>query len=283
MEKKNIKIVFIDIDGTLADDNKNISVEDIESIKKIRAKGVHVCLTSGKPAKSIQRFSELCGAWPYAISSTGAFVCDMDTNKVIYCNDIKKDTAISILNIVKKFKLYEMVTISGDLIVDERKFGMYKPNRPESIEVNSILEYIQNTQGVILQFTIIDESIAKLQNLKNELSDLRVSTNLDKIEIPEHFLEKHERGRQLFALDVTAKNVSKYFAVKALLEYLNINVENSMAIGDGLNDLEMFKAVGYKVAMANAVKQIKDLADFETLSNNDSGVAFAINRIIAGD
>ena len=283
MEKKNIKIVFIDIDGTLADDNKNISVEDIESIKKIRAKGVHVCLTSGKPAKSIQRFSELCGAWPYAISSTGAFVCNMETNEVIYCNNIEKNIAITILKIVEKYNTYKMVTISGDLIVDERKFGMYKPNRPEAIEVRSILEYIQNNQGDILQFSIIDESIDKLKKIKNELSILTVSTNLDKIEIPKHFLEEYERGRKLFALDVTAKNVSKYFAVKALLKYTRIKTENSMAIGDGMNDLEMFKAVGYKVAMANAVKQIKDLADFETLSNNNSGVGFAIENIILED
>lgn len=75
------------------------------------------------------------------------------------------------------------------------------------------------------------------------------------------------------------KDVTKAEAIKELIKYLDINLSETIAFGDGMNDIEMFQAVNYKVAMKNAVQELKDIADMITESNNQSGVAIALNKI----
>ena len=79
--------------------------------------------------------------------------------------------------------------------------------------------------------------------------------------------------------DVTNSDVSKGNAITRLCEHLKIDMSKTMAIGDSGNDIEMFNVCKYKVAMANAEKDLKDIANIETLSNNQDGVSIVLERL----
>ena len=119
MLNNKYKIVFVDIDGTLVDDEKRISNETIQIIRKLKEEGVYTVLTSGKPYNSIKQFSNKCYETPYIIASNGAIVKNLERNTDIFKKNINKDIAIKILDMIKENNLYTMVTISGNIVTDD--------------------------------------------------------------------------------------------------------------------------------------------------------------------
>lgn len=281
MLENKYKIIFVDIDGTLVDDEKNISKETSTVIKKLKDSGVYTVLTSGKPYKSIETFSKKCNATPYLIGSNGAIVKDFEKDITIFSKEIELDTAIKILDVIREYETYTMVTVGGNLLVAEEKFGMYPPNRPEVIKTLSLLKYFKNMNNPILKFSIIDgnkEKITKIRETLLNIPDINI-TPVDIIGIPQKFRKAGENYPNPYCIDIMPENVTKAEAIKALINYLNIDVSATIAIGDGMNDIEMLETVNYKIAMENAVQELKDIADMITLSNNNSGVAIALNKI----
>jgi Cof subfamily protein (haloacid dehalogenase superfamily) len=107
----------------------------------------------------------------------------------------------------------------------------------------------------------------------------RLNTNIAKI--PESFWEKYTFVKSTpFFLEILDPRVSKGNAVKQLAEKLSIKQEEVICIGDGENDLSMIEYAGFGVAMANAESVVKEAAQFHTLSNNEHGVAYAIEKLI---
>lgn len=183
--------------------------------------------------------------------------------------------ALKILKCIKDNNFYTMVTVSGNLIADEIKFGIDNFARKEFIYTESLQTYLKSTINPILKFTVIDTNKEKLEQIRIELSNIP-NINilpLDIIILPVEF------NKATYCLDIMTLNITKAKAVKALLDYLKIDSSNAIAIGDGNNDIEMFESVGYKIALENSVQPLKDIADIVTKSNNDSGVAIALNNI----
>lgn len=275
MKMKNYKIIFIDMDGTLLDDNKKVSVENMNCLRKFKDIGIYVVLTSGRPSGNIEALSHLCNATPYLIASNGAFARDFVNNIDIFSKAIEKDLALKILKHIKDNNFYKLVTVSGSLIADEIKFGMNPYNRKELIPTESIKNYLETTDKPILKFTVIDTDKEKLEKLRFELlnfPNINVLP-LDIIVLPIEF------DQTTYCLDIMPLNITKAEAIKELLKYLKIDASDAIAIGDGNNDVEMFQSVGYKIALENSVQPLKDIADMITKSNNNSGVAFALNEL----
>ena len=82
-----------------------------------------------------------------------------------------------------------------------------------------------------------------------------------------------------FFYDVTLKNVNKGRGIRHFLKLMGAKKEDSIAIGDHINDMDMFDEVGYKIAMANGYQELKDKADFITKSNDEDGVKYALEHI----
>ena len=281
MIDNNYKMIFIDIDGTLVNDEKIISEENISVITKLKEIGIYTVLASGKPYKSIEMFSEKCNAVPYLIGSNGAIVKDFKKDIDIFTKQISYSIANEIHKIIKTNNIYTMVTVDGNLIVEEEKYGMITKNRPEICEVPSIFGYLKSTEKSILKFTIIDGDKEKIANVRESLFKIpNISiTPVDIIGIPQRFRKEGEEYSDPYCIDVMAKGINKADAITTLLKYLNISRTQTIAIGDGMNDIEMFESCYYKIAMGNAVQEIKDLANIITLSNNDSGVSVALNKL----
>ena len=101
-------------------------------------------------------------------------------------------------------------------------------------------------------------------------------TNVDTFVIPNKY---RKAGKNPYIMDIMKEYVNKGEAIKKLCKYLNLNTQEGIIFGDGLNDIEMFELDAYKVAMKNAKDKIKEMADFVTISNNEAGVAYKLNKI----
>ena len=274
----NYKIVFIDIDGTLVNDEKQIPKENIETIKKLKTKGIEVVLASGRPYHSIEKYSNIAGAMPYIIGSNGGVVVNYKEDKLLYNANIDKPLALEILKFVKVNNLFTAITLSGNLVLESEMYSLTKENRDELIVVNSLEEYLKNTNESIIKFSIMSDNKEDLQIAREKLiNKFNITiTNVDTFVIPNKY---RKAGKNPYVMDVMKEYVNKGEAIKKLCKYLNLNTQEAIIFGDGLNDIEMFELDAYKVAMKNAKDKIKEMADFVTISNNEAGVAYKLNKI----
>ena len=265
---KRIKLIAIDIDGTLLDDQKEIPNDNINAIKKANLENKKVVLSSGRPlSKKTISFYEQLGLLKennYFIAYNGESIYEVVSNKTIYSNplsynDISKlDNYFSSLLIesARYVHLDENVTVinPNEFSLLEEVFNL-KPHI-----VGNFLE-LQEMKAHKYQIADYPDKISKLyemlpQWIKNEYDVV--------ITMPCY-------------LEITKKNVCKYNSVIYLAKYLGINENEIMAIGDSMNDLSMIKNCHYGVAMGNAIEEIKDAAKIITCDNNSSGVARIIN------
>ena len=265
-----IKAIFIDIDGTLRDSNENLREETIEAVKKVTEKGILVILCSGRPKKYTEKISRECFASKYVITSSGAIVYDYEEDEVLYINEMDKKAVV---------KLYEIADSNDVRFImhagDERVTNKIKhPGEEKKLE-EDIRDFVK--ENSVTQCTIIDDNYDKVKDMIQEIrgiENIEIS-NMSKSLVDRKFAD----GKGAYC-DFVAVNTNKGNGVKKLLEILNIKKEEAIAIGDDSNDIEMFKQVGYKVAVANALDSVKEEADEVILSNDENGVAWFLREIL---
>lgn len=264
----NIKIIFIDIDKTLLTDKKRITMKTRKSIKKVIDKGIYVILTSGRNSKYTIDKSKRALASSIVISSNGAEIYDYKKQEVLHCDYINYEKLEKIWNYCEKNEIGMLLNSISDRFINKFLIGNKIYNHHKLITTYKELKKINVSQCVL-----VDESYEKFAKSKDFIKDLDLTIgNFTKSFNPTFHSDR--------SMNIINKNVSKGTAVTKLLEILDIKKEESLCFGDYLNDLEMFDACGYKVAMENACKEIKEKADYITLSNNKNGISHFLDNFI---
>lgn len=256
----DIKIVFVDLDGTLAKDKRRIDISNKVAIDRLNSIGIPVVLTTGRSLFYSESLCKQFGLSNYVITSNGAGVYNYLTKKVIYRNIISKEDIRKMDLLIKKYNLfYTAHTLERDYTNKENYF----PN----IYVKDLIELEEKK---IVQLVIQSYNIEDMKLLRRDLSP----TNLEIVNKSKEIIE----GEKLY-YDIVNKGTSKGNAVKELCEFLNIDLKKTMVIGDSYNDISMFDVAGFKVAVENALPMVKEKADFITLSNKDNGVSLVLNDL----
>ncbi len=265
------KLVAIDIDGTLVNDHKQITKEVNDAIQAARAKGVKVVLCTGRPIDGIDPFIDelkLNSEDEYTITFNGALVQNTFTEEVF------SETSLTYGDLKA---LYELsVNVESPMHYFDSA-NLYTPHK----NINKYTVYESYINSIPLHYMPVEE--AKEDMLIPKVMFIDEPDRLDKIirSIPEEFRERYEMVQSApFFLEILHPSVSKGNAVKKLAEKLGIQREEVICMGDGGNDLSMIEYAGCGVAMANAIPSIKEAAKFQTLSNNENGVAYAIQKLI---
>ena len=268
----SIKMIAIDMDGTLLNRTNQLTERTRSTINRAKEKGIEVVIATGRVMKSAVHYSQELGLESYIAACNGAIVVDSQSRTII-------DRPISKLDI-------------GRVMDTGHKLGMYFHFYNEDTfftktYVKEIVDYYTPTterfkgQAINIKLYDSDESITKDENLKiykflfidkdqNKLKQLKeILVSIDTIELSKSWIDN---------LEVMDKGVSKGSAVKLLCSKLGIDPQEVMAIGDNENDLSMIKFAGIGVAMGNAEKIVKDSADYITGSNDEDGVAEAIEK-----
>lgn len=270
------KIVMVDLDGTLLDDNKNVSKKNIEMINKVyKEKGVIFVISTGKNINDIKYITDAIGEPinQYIIASNGAVIKDNVRDDYILKKYLTDEEVITIIDTYKKHNCTGLIqTEAGPVIEDklaaEIQNAIYAENLKEYVLKNKI-------SNIALITPMGKEEDLKL--LKNEL-DNKFDT-LASTALCDFTCTNNGRTFSCKYIDVMKEGCTKANAIKTLIDYLNISKEEVIAIGDGGNDIPMFEIAGYKIVMGNANEYVKSKADYITDTNNNDGVAKALEYV----
>ena len=265
-----IKAIFIDIDGTLRDSNRNLSAKTIETIKKVSEKGILVILCSGRPRKYTEQISRECFASKYIITSSGGNIYDYEQDKILYVNEMNKEAIIELYEIANPEDVRFIMNVGEGRVVNKVKHLDQEKQLEEDIR-----EFVYKND--VVQCTIADSNFDKIKKLIPKIEKVE---NVEIKNRHKSLLDTKFKDDKTIFCDIANIDSNKGNAVKKLLEILNIKKEETIAIGDDVNDLSMFAQVGYKVAVDNAINIVKENADEITLSNDEDGVAVFLDRLL---
>ena len=256
------KVVFLDLDDTLLDNEKNISEENKEAIKYVQDKGGLVCIASGRAIEATKKYHNIANASRYIIYSNGAGIFDCDANEKLFSADIEKEICFYLYN----YSIENNIGIRFDTpygrYISDKKFEVNLDMIFEPNEVNKIIE-----ENDVLQMSFVSENEEKvkeaMQFIKQNIPDILKVEDIFKTGCDDKF----------FAISAINVNVSKGNAINGLCKSLNIDTKDVIAIGNGINDISMIKAAGLGVAMENSLEEVKLIADKVTTTNIENGVA----------
>lgn len=277
---KDIKLVALDLDGTLFDNSSHISERNLTAIRSITDKGIHVVISTGRPFEGIP-FDQIKGTGiNYAITANGSGIYVISTGKCLYENAMDEELVTPILNFL----------LTRDIHMDAFIGGKgYTPvqcvETAQKLTVpSSIKNYIITTRtrlDNILQF--IHENQLKVQKMTLNFYPAADGTLIDR-ETVRKFLVSNPSITTVCGgynnLEFTRADANKGVGLRKLAEILGVNPDATMAIGDTENDLAIIEAAGIGVAMGNATDAVKARADYVTTTNTKDGVAAAIEHFI---
>ena len=253
------KAIFIDIDGTLKDSKGNINQRTINAIKKVTQKGILVVICTGRPRGYTQDISENCFASKYVISSNGGNIYDYGEKNSIYSNSMNRKVCMQLFNIAKKSDVRFIMQFGKTKLGAKTEIEVDKTFRDKDIE--RIVE-----ENDIVQCVILDDNYEKVKNTKPRIIDIE---NVKINQQHESLIDENVSKDGLIYFDIANVDTTKGNGIEKFCELLNIELKDTIAIGDDYNDITMFKKVGYSVAMGNASKEVKKHASEVTLSNNN--------------
>lgn len=287
------KFVAIDLDGTLLNSYGEVTPATKEALLKAKQKGVEIVLSSGRPISSTESLARELGVDNYLISGNGAAVYDIQNQKLIWDRFLTKEQVLNIAKLCEDNSFFYNVYTEDEVIASSLNYNVlfYHKENLKKIEekrthinvVQNIAEYIeQSGKDKFLKITVCDESQFIFNSI---MKRLKLIDGIDVLETEYMSRKKIKSGTedvsiQYFYTEVTNKNVNKWSAIEFLLNMLNINKEEVLAIGDNMNDIEMIQNAGLGVVMGNSNPKMKEIADEIVSDNNSEGVLEAFNKFI---
>ena len=273
--RMDIKLVVIDIDGTLLNSDGLLSAENKLAIQKAQEKNVQIVLCTGRPIRSAAYLLEeldLLEEDDLIITSNGGLIQKAKTGKILHQVTFNREESLDIYRLGQKL---QMPVTFIDLNY------VYEPEYPAGLESIYTGGKVQQENG--LKFVNIDIACLPDPFEIHQILMSRPEEELDAVipRIPKIYHERYNIYRSLsFILEFLPKQVDKGSAMQILAERLGLERDQIMGIGDRENDLTLVKNAGLGVAMGNAIDEVKEVSDYITKSNDHHGVAHAIQKFI---
>ncbi len=276
MMKQNIKMIGLDLDGTLLDSNKVFSDYSRRVVAEALRRGVVVLPATGRPVSGIPREVMEFPGIRYALTSNGARVLDIQEGKVLYERLISYDSGKRLLEILQKYDALLEIYYEGIGYANEQDLKIVKRYMSSPPMVKYILDTRRPVKDVCAMYHIEHRPVDKIQALFVSQEEKRAAF----AEVKEKAPELAVCGALYNNLEANAKEARKGIALMKLGEILGISRDEIMACGDGSNDIEMIREAGFGVAMSNSIDEVLEAADYVTLSNDEDGAAKAIEKYV---
>ncbi|MBR5320263.1 MAG: HAD family phosphatase [Clostridia bacterium] len=278
-----IKLIVTDLDGTFLNSNHiTIPKENIEAFEKAHKMGVKVAIASGRTKILTDYLVEQLPFLDYLVTSNGAVTYDLHTGKVVCSTLMSNLQSVEIFNILKDYNLIYEIYFNGNCYMNNDSYAMFDKEHvsphihdllKDFIKPVSSLEALIDGQGIekLNILSLSGEERLEIEEKVNKSCDVAFASSFP--------IVKGVNGN----LEMTDKNATKGFAVKGLCDALGFSSENVMCFGDGENDCSMLDFADYSFAMANGTDLVKSTAKFITDTNDNAGVAKAINKYVFGE
>ncbi|APZ04999.1 sugar-phosphatase [Kosakonia cowanii] len=264
-----IKLIAIDMDGTLLLPDHTISPAVKNAIAAARERGINVVLTTGRPYAGVHSYMKelhMEREGDYCITYNGALVQNASDGSTVAQTTLSYDD----------YRYLEQLSreVGSHFHALDRN-TLYTANR----DISPYTVHESFVATIPLVFCEAEKMDPQTQFLKVMMIDEPTILDQAITRIPQEVKEKYTVLKSApYFLEILHKSVTKGTGVKALADVLNIKPEEIMAIGDQENDIAMIEFAGVGVAMENAIPSVKEAADFVTKTNLEDGVAYAIEK-----
>ncbi len=275
---KEIKVIILDVDGTLTNSDKIITPETKKALIEAQNKGSKLILASGRPTSGLVDFAkelEMDKNDGLLVSFNGSKVINCQTNEILFNETMRVAQGQEVLEHMKKFNVKPMI------------------DKDEYMFVNNVFDCHINVKGE--PFNVIKYESRGGKFKLCEIDDLAKFADypLNKILTagdPEYLLDNYQAMAEpfkdnlncmftgAFYFEFTANGIDKAKALDTVLIPMGYNRDQMIAFGDGHNDASMVEYAGIGVAMANAVDDLKSIANEITLSNEEDGIAHTLRK-----
>lgn len=271
-----IKLVALDMDGTLLNSSKKLPEENRTTIENYASKGIKFVFCTGRVMNELELISGELPSVKYAITCNGAYVNDLTLEKSdneIFNDSLSIEEVSKIFYTIKAENLRMMFELQADGVVYAEEECI---NNPEKYGVGYIKKLIKETRVPVEDMEkYINGRLKAVGKVNIFFPDANARDKaLKKLSGMDFDFSYSEPTN----LEINKKGTNKGRGLQMLAEYLGVPINETMAIGDNYNDIELLKTAGLSIVMANAPEEIKALGDYITLSNDDSGVAYAIKK-----
>ncbi|MQW22636.1 MULTISPECIES: Cof-type HAD-IIB family hydrolase [unclassified Lactococcus] len=264
-----IKLIALDLDGTLLNAKKEVSKENIAAIKKAREKGVHVVITTGRPLLAIHHLLEeldMTGFDDFSITFNGGLI-QRNTGEIVSKKTFSLDEARDIKEMTASLGLPCDLLSEGTVYMTPSALTSLYPS------LNKLLHFVPKDLSELGDDVIINKVVSCTEAA---ILDAKIP------DFPKAFYDKYEIFKsQAKLVEFMPKGINKAYGLSKLIEILDLKPENVMAMGDEENDMAMIEWAGYGVAMGNAVDKLKAAAQIiADRTNEESAVAHVIEQYV---
>lgn len=266
----NYKAIVLDLDGTLTNSRKEITHKTKEALVEAQQKGMRIILASGRPTYGIRPIAdelEIEKYGGYVMAYNGGCIMEWRSKEVVFNQELDPDIVSSLYNKAKeRTDDFEILTYQGEGIA----------------ATNIENEYVKHEAFINrMPLTQYDDFVRQVQHPVNKCL---IVGEPEKLAVFEKKIARELDGKcsvyrsAEFFLECVPVGIDKAASLSRLLPMINISRAETIAVGDGYNDLSMIEFAGLGVAMANAADEVKLKADFVTKSNEEDGVAYVIEK-----
>lgn len=265
------QLLVLDVDGTLVGQGAYPSQRVIKAIAQAKERDVQVALGTGRASEACYHLLKTLNLDGLHIFFDGAAVVDWPSNDIIFLQALPPHASQRLIELAREHDLF-LEIYAHDFYFIERD-GLLAQQQREKLQINplvtnlmSLIERIKIVKGQLLAATEPERKI--VEQISKEMEKYcKMSWSFD-------------ASNGIYFINAVARSVSKGQALTDMTDYLNIDLDQVLAVGDSYNDVPTFEAAGFTVAMGNAPSGLKEMADWVAPPVEADGVAIAIEQFI---
>ncbi|MGZ7100225.1 MAG: Cof-type HAD-IIB family hydrolase [Candidatus Angelobacter sp.] len=274
----SLRLIAIDIDGTLLNPEFQISATDLATLRRVHSQGIEVILVTGRRHTFALPIAQQLGFDLWLISSNGAVTRSL-AGETFHRDLLPEPTCRKLMRVMQEFRGQTVLTFDSD------GPGTIVIERLDELEA-SIQRWLEKNRQYI-QFVVPIENALTTDPVQAMFCGpvahmQRVLQVLGSCGLPITVLRTEYPGRDLSIVDVLNAGCSKGHALERWANYRNLTAGQVMAIGDNYNDIEMLAFAGHPFIMGNASQELRGRGWTLTRSNAESGVSAAIEHVLCG-
>lgn len=300
------KLLVLDMDGTLLNEQCEISKDNIEAIKKARQSGVRVAIATGRTKMGIDPYLDQLGInvpGEFSVVCSGARILE-NNNREILSSRLTREDLNDIVSFCRPNGFGMHLYSTEGLIMDEESIFTYYDSAANNMPIIK-MPFHEVTDATPIDKVMVCNTHSQMvkalgktfpsfyipKNIIDEAMELEQSQ--DKVDkeafntlgcFPENFHKRYNLSCVFDSIvEISKKEANKAYGIQTLMKMLDLKREEIMCIGDSQNDRHMVEFAGMGVAMGNACDDLKNIANDITKTNEESGVAHAIHKHILNE
>ena len=269
------RMVVTDLDGTLLNNKKQVSEANAKAIQNLKDQNITFVMATGRSDVMTRAYTKQLKNIDIVIGCDGAVIRNIRTGEILYENHLRSETCHTTFEICKKYGLQYYVFAKDELVSDD-------PQNERFLIHQKFNQTVEEDEEIPMQ--IVDDLNEYVENF---------DPNKFLISAPADYLKTQFEDFRLpfgdmltictsapFYIEVVDNGIDKGSALRDLSEQMHVSKDEIIAFGDEMNDLTMLQFAGCGVAMGNAVKPIRLIADKITASNDDDGIAVTLEKYL---